>query len=63
MPIRPDFQTDEEWHAHLRIWLAGQALSGMVGRLLSGDVATRSVEHADELMQLLLWPTTPNGIA
>jgi hypothetical protein len=63
MPLRTDFDTAEEWHAHLRIWLAGQALSGMVGRLLSGDVATRSVEHADELMQLLLWPTTPNGIA
>jgi hypothetical protein len=63
MPIRPAFETDEEWHAHLRIWLAGMAMAGMVGRLLSGDVASRSVEHADELMERVLWPTTPNGIA
>jgi hypothetical protein len=63
MPLRTDFDTAEEWHAHLRIYIATHTLSGMVGRLLSGDAAARSVEHADELMELLLWPTTPNGIA
>jgi hypothetical protein len=56
MPIRPDFETDEEWHAHLRIWLAGQALAAGAGPV-------RAIELADEMMQLLLWPTHPNGIA
>lgn len=29
MPTRPQFETEAEWLAHLRIWFAGQALAGL----------------------------------
>lgn len=33
MPIRSQFETEEEWIAHLRMWFAGQALAAMSAEL------------------------------
>lgn len=33
MPLRPQFETEEEWVKHLRIWFAGKAMSGIVGHI------------------------------
>lgn len=30
MPTRPQFETEKEWLEHLRLWFAGQALTGLL---------------------------------
>lgn len=36
MPIRHQFNSEEEWLEHLRIWFAGQALVGILSGLAMG---------------------------
>lgn len=51
MPIRPQFDSDEAWLAHLRLWFAGQALAGMASEDTSAThMATSAYVIADAML-------------
>jgi hypothetical protein len=51
MPLRNQFNTDEEWLAHLRLWFAGQALPALVDLMeKQADIPSVAYSLADAMI-------------